>query len=71
MNILLLGSGGREHTLAWKLTQSPLCIQLYTAPGNPGTAQCGQNVALAPTDFEGVANFIRNHQIDMLVVGSE
>lgn len=71
MNILLLGGGGREHTLAWKLAQSPLCIQLYTAPGNPGTAQCGENVPLSPNDFDAVANFVRTHQIDMLVVGPE
>lgn len=71
MNILLLGNGGREHALAWKLAQSPLCIQLYTAPGNPGTARCGENVALSPTNFEAVADFVRKRQIDMLVVGPE
>lgn len=71
MNILLLGSGGREHTLAWKLVQSPLCIQLYTAPGNPGTGRCGENVDLSPTNFEAVADFVRKRQIDMVVVGPE
>ena len=53
-NILLLGSGGREHALAWKLTQSPLCKALYIAPGNAGTAQLGTNIAVALSDFEAL-----------------
>ena len=51
MNILLIGSGGREHTLAWKLKQSPLCNQLFIAPGNAGTARCGTNLPIAVSDF--------------------
>ena len=57
MNILLVGGGGREHTLAWKLKQSALCEQLFIAPGNAGTSQVGINVALATTDFAGLASF--------------
>ncbi|MCW3092073.1 MAG: phosphoribosylamine--glycine ligase [Ferruginibacter sp.] len=71
MNILLIGSGGREHTLAWKLKQSPLCQQLYVAPGNAGTAQLGTNVALAITDFIGLASFCISNKIDMMIVGPE
>lgn len=52
MNILLIGSGGREHTLAWKISQSPLCDKLFIAPGNAGTASCGTNLPIAVTDFE-------------------
>jgi phosphoribosylamine--glycine ligase len=71
MRILLLGSGGREHALARKLIQSPLCESLFIAPGNPGTAQCGTNVALSLTDFESIASFCLDHQIQQLVVGPE
>ncbi len=71
MRILLLGNGGREHTLAWKMAQSPLCKQLFIAPGNPGTAQCGQNIALDPNDFEGLSTFVENENVDMIVVGPE
>ena len=71
MNILLLGSGGREHTLAWKLKQSPLCQSLYIAPGNPGTAQCGTNLDFLPVDFEAVKAACISHTIDMVVVGPE
>lgn len=71
MNILLIGGGGREHTLAWKLKQSPLCEQLFIAPGNAGTAHVGTNVALAITDFNGLADFCVSHKIDMLIVGPE
>lgn len=71
MRILLLGSGGREHALARKLIQSPLCESLFIAPGNPGTAQCGTNVALSLTDFELIASFCLDHQIQQLVVGPE
>ena len=69
--ILLLGSGGRECALAWKLAQSPALGKLYIAPGNAGTAQYGTNVALNPMDFEQVANFCKNNCISMLIVGSE
>lgn len=71
MNILLLGSGGREHALARKIAQSPQLTQLYTAPGNPGTASCGTNVALNPNNFEAVKNFALTNQINHIVVGPE
>lgn len=71
MNILVIGSGGREHALAWKLSQSAQCAQLYIAPGNAGTAQVGQNVALTVNDFEGIAQFVLNQQIGLVVVGPE
>lgn len=69
--ILLLGSGGREHALAWKITQSPLCEALFIAPGNAGTAACGQNVSISPTDFDAVANFVADQHISLIVVGPE
>ncbi len=71
MNILLLGSGGREHALSWKLTQSPQCAQLFIAPGNAGTAQCGTNLPFAITDFEAIRTACIKHKIDMLIVGPE
>jgi phosphoribosylamine--glycine ligase len=71
MNILLLGSGGREHALAWKLIQSPLCTRLFIAPGNAGTAQCGTNIELSPTDFEGIKKLCTKEKIGMVVVGPE
>lgn len=71
MNILLIGSGGREHALAWKISQSPLCDQLYIAPGNPGTAQCGINIPMSVNDFESQKFFCLEHHIDMVVVGPE
>lgn len=71
MDILLLGSGGREHALAWKLRQSPHCGKLYIAPGNAGTALCGENVAFAATDLEGIRAFCRESSIGMVVVGPE
>lgn len=71
MNILLIGSGGREHALAWKISQSPLCDQLYIAPGNPGTAQCGINIPISVNDFESQKFFCLEHHIDMVVVGPE
>lgn len=71
MNILILGSGGREHALAWKISQSKLCEQLYIAPGNAGTVDWGKNVALGITDFDGIKTFILNNNIDLLMVGPE
>jgi phosphoribosylamine--glycine ligase len=71
MNILLLGSGGREHALAWKLIQSPLCSALFIAPGNAGTAACGTNVELSPIDFEDIRDFCLREKIGMVVVGPE
>lgn len=71
MNILILGSGGREHAFAWKLTQSPLCDSLFVAPGNAGTAQVATNLPIAVTDFVAIAGAIRTHRIDLLLVGPE
>lgn len=71
MNILIIGSGGREHVLAWKLKQSELCNQLYIAPGNAGTGLLGTNVAIAITDFEGLASFCISTKIDMMIIGPE
>lgn len=71
MNILLLGSGGREHALAWKMLQSDKCTTLYVAPGNAGTAQIATNVALNPNDFDSVKQFVLDHHINMVVVGPE
>ena len=71
MKILLLGSGGREHALAWKIAQSKKVEQLYVAPGNAGTAEVATNVALKADDFDGVADFVLKKGIDMLVVGPE
>lgn len=71
MNILLLGSGGREHALAWKMLQSDKCSQLFVAPGNAGTAQIAKNVALNPNDFESVKEFVLTEKIEMVVVGPE
>ncbi len=71
MNILLLGSGGREHALAWKIAQSPKVDHLYIAPGNAGTGSVGENVALRADDFEGIRQFCLTHDIHMVVVGPE
>lgn len=71
MKLLLLGSGGREHALAWKIAQSNKIEKLFIAPGNAGTAQVGENVALGVNDFEGIARFVETEKIDMLVVGPE
>lgn len=71
MNILIIGSGGREHTLAWKIKQSPFCKQLYIAPGNAGTALEGTNLPIAVTDFEALKKAILQKQIDLVVVGPE
>ena len=71
MNILLLGSGGREHALAWKMLQSPLCNTLFVAPGNAGTATIAQNVNISPLDFEAVKSFVLEQDVNMVVVGPE
>ncbi len=72
MNILLLGSGGREHAMAWKFKQSPLCERLYIAPGNAGTSECGINIPMRiDGDFEQMETFCREHSIHMVVVGPE
>src|SRR5882757_5253495 len=71
MRILLLGSGGREHALAWKLNQSVWTNPLYIAPGNPGTATCGINVQLDINDFDAIRNFCISEKIEMIIVGPE
>ncbi len=71
MNILVLGSGGREHAIAWALAQSPRCDQLYVAPGNGGTAQVAQNVSLDMMDGAAVLGFVRDHGVGLVVVGPE
>ncbi|MBI9051547.1 MAG: phosphoribosylamine--glycine ligase [Anaerolineaceae bacterium] len=71
MKILLIGCGGREHAMAWKIKQSPLCAHLYTAPGNPGTAECGENVDLDIMDNPAVAAFCLQNKIDLVMVGPE
>ena len=71
IKVLLLGSGGREHALAWKMSQSPLLDRLYTAPGNPGTATCGENISLDIMDNDAVIQYCGEHGIDLVVVGPE
>lgn len=71
MKILLLGSGGREHALAWKLRQSPICEALWIAPGNAGTAALGSNVSVDPNDFPAVAALVKKEDIDLVLVGPE
>jgi phosphoribosylamine--glycine ligase len=71
MNILLLGSGGRESAFAWKLSQSPKCEQLFIAPGNAGTGQYGTNVNIKVTDFESIKRFVLNNGIHLVLVGPE
>lgn len=71
MKILLIGAGGREHALAWKITQSSLCTKLFIAPGNAGTAQCGTNLPIAVSDFESMAAACKEHDIDIILVGPE
>lgn len=67
----MLGSGGREHAFAWKLSQCPEVSSLYIAPGNAGTAMCGENVQLNPLDFDAVLLFCKNHEIDLILPGNE
>lgn len=71
MNVLILGSGGREHAFAWKIAQSKKLENLYIAPGNAGTAHCGTNVNINPTDFEAVKSFVWEKSIDLVLVGPE
>ncbi|MDZ7694448.1 MAG: phosphoribosylamine--glycine ligase [Balneolaceae bacterium] len=71
MNVLLLGSGGREHSLAWSISKSAHLDNLFIAPGNPGTAQVGENVALSLSDFKGIQDFIEEHDVELTVVGPE
>ncbi|MBC7487891.1 MAG: phosphoribosylamine--glycine ligase, partial [Cytophagaceae bacterium] len=71
MNILLIGSGGREHALAWKIKQSPRCQTIFIAPGNAGTAEVGQNVNIDMNDFPSLGNFCIENKIDLVLVGPE
>lgn len=71
MTILLLGSGGREHALAWKILQSTKCSKLFVAPGNAGTETIAKNINISPTDFAAIKNFASQEKIDMVVVGPE
>lgn len=71
MRVLLLGSGGREHAFAWKIAQSPKLTKLFIAPGNPATAQLGENVAISATDFDALKDFCLKEKVDMIVVGPE
>ncbi len=71
MNILILGSGGREHTFAWKMAQSPKCGKLYVAPGNAGTSTIATNLVISPTDFKEVEEAVIKYSINLLVVGPE
>ena len=71
MKILLIGGGGREHALAWKIKKSKLCKHLYIAPGNPGTAEHGTNIAIADNDIDGLVNYAVDKKIDLVVVGPE
>jgi phosphoribosylamine---glycine ligase len=71
MNVLIIGSGGREHALAWKISQSPLLTRLFIAPGNAGTAEHGQNISVSVSDFQGIKKAALENQIGMVVVGPE
>ncbi|MDO9127059.1 MAG: phosphoribosylamine--glycine ligase family protein, partial [Parvibaculum sp.] len=71
MNILVIGSGGREHALCWAIRKSPLCDQLYCAPGNGGIAAVADCVPLSPNDFDAIVAFVREKKIGFVVVGPE
>jgi len=71
MNILILGSGGREHAFSWKIAQSPQCDKLYIAPGNAGTAAIGQNINIGVNDFDAIGTFVKENEVDLVVVGPE
>ena len=71
MNILIIGSGGREHTLSWNVKQSKYCEELFNLPGNAGTAQIGNNVNLDINDFEKIKNFVLQKKIELVIVGPE
>lgn len=71
MNILIIGNGGREHAMAWKIAQSPLCDQLFVAPGNPGTASIARNVQIAADDFHALGLLCQKEKIELVVVGPE
>ena len=71
MNILIVGGGGREHTFAWKIAQSPLCDRIFVAPGNAGTAAIATNLAIGVNDFESIKKAVLAYQIELVVVGPE
>ena len=71
MRVLVIGQGGREHAICWKLRQSPQVTELYCAPGNPGMAAVAENVALAVDDLKGLTEFAAGQQIDLTIVGPE
>src|SRR5205809_3611995 len=71
MKILVIGSGGREHALAWKLRQSPHAERIFCAPGNAGTAEIAQNVAIAASDLDALARFAKENRVDLTVVGPD
>ena len=71
MDVLLVGSGGREHAIAWKLKQSKKLDKLYIAPGNAGTTQLGENVAIKDTDIQGLVDFAKQKKVGLVVVGPE
>lgn len=71
MNILIIGGGGREHAIAKKVAESPLCTQLYIAPGNPGTALCGDNIDIKVSDIDGIKTFCLSNDVKMVIVGPE
>ena len=71
MNILIIGSGGREHALAWKVKQSPLLDNLYCIPGNPGTAEIAENHLLDISNFDVIVDFVKSKNIELTIVGPE
>ena len=71
MNVLILGSGGREHALAWKVSQSSSCNKLFIAPGNAGTSEVGQNIEINVTDFKKIKKFVVQEDVEMVIVGPE
>ena len=71
MKVLIIGSGGREHAITWKLSQSPLVTKLYTAPGNAGTSEVGKNIDISVSDFIAIKDFVLQNAIEMVIVGPE
>ena len=71
MNLLILGSGGREHALAWKVSQSSSCNKLFISPGNAGTSEVGQNIEINVTDFKKIKKFVIQEDVEMVIVGPE
>ena len=71
MKVLLIGNGGREHALAWKLADSPRVTSLFAMPGNPGTAQVAENIPISPMEFHAVEKFVRQNHIEFVVIGPE